>query len=69
MKVFDPFHIDKGWKAYADHWLRTMRYAVLLLGTACIGVVHAFVPVFLVDVLGLSVNRIYRELWPDSGSS
>ena len=69
MKVFDPYHIDKGWKAYADHWLKAMRLAVILAGTAFIAMVHAFVPVFLVDTVSLVVNRLYRELWPDSGSS
>ena len=68
MKIFDPYHIEKGWSAYFDHWKRAIRLALLLLGTACVGIVHAFLPFFLVDVVSLSVNRLYRELWSDSSS-
>jgi hypothetical protein len=68
MKVFDSNHIGKGWSAYCDHWKRAMRLALLLLGTACVGIVHAFLPFFLVDVVSLSVNRLYRELWSDRSS-
>lgn len=66
MKVFEANHIPKGWNSYFRHWKRAMRFSMLLLGTALVAIVHAFIPSFLTNTVSLSVNRLYRELWPTS---
>jgi len=66
MKVFEANHIPKGWNSYFRHWKRAMRFSMLLLGTALVAIVHAFVPFFLTNTVSLSVNRLHRELWPTS---
>jgi hypothetical protein len=62
LKVFDSRHIGKGCKAYAEHWLRAMRLAVILAGTAFIAMVHAFVPIFLVNMVSLVVQQLHKEM-------
>ena len=62
MKIFDPHHIDKGWKAYAAHWLRAAKLSVGLLGASFISLIHAFIPFFLTDFISLYVKHLHRDL-------
>lgn len=62
MRVFDSDHINKGWKAYADHWLRAAILSAGLLGASVIALTHAFLPFFLSDFVSLYVKKMHHDL-------
>ena len=62
MKVFDPYHIGKGWTAYADHWLSAAKVSAGLAWTSFIAMVHAFIPFFMTDFVGLYVKKLHHDL-------
>jgi hypothetical protein len=65
MKIFDPYHIDPGWRPWWVHCRQAARISLLMAAASVLAMVHALVPAFLPEF----INRFIARLQCDTSSS
>jgi hypothetical protein len=62
LKIFDPYHIDPGWRPWWAHFKQSAWLSVGLLWTSFISLVHALCPFFMTDFVSLYIKKLHHDL-------